>query len=110
MKDQGRERRRLKRFRSRVPALLLVDGKAVDAHVKNLSKEGLFLRTDQLPEPGASVQVLLKPGDGRKIELNGTVRWTTKQYPGRSKHPGFGLLFDQVTDEYLQLYEDILTS
>ena len=79
-----------------------------DGHVKNLSKEGLFLRTDSLPLPGQPVQVLLMPPDGPEVEVVGTVCWTTDQVPDRSPQKGFGLKIDDPTDAYLEFFQRVL--
>ncbi len=48
----GRERRQLKRFMSRIPAIFVCGSLKAEGYVKNLSKEGLFVRTESLPLPG----------------------------------------------------------
>ena len=108
MADLGRERRKLKRIVKRIPAFFISGSLHGDGYIKNLSREGLFMRTDNLPEPEEPVQILIKSSDGRKIEVNGTVRWTTAQFPGREEHAGFGMHVDPLTDAYRDFYQNLL--
>ena len=106
--SSGRERRKLKRVIKRIPAFFMCGTLHGDGYIKNLSKEGLFMRTDLLPAPGEMVQILIQARDGHKVEVTGTVRWNTAQFPGRDPHPGFGMQIEPVTSEYRELYESIL--
>ena len=109
MNDEGRERRRLKRFMSRIPATYVCGKLTGRGAVKNLSKEGLFVRSDTVPEPGQTVHVLLQPPENPKVEVVGTVRWTTDQLPSRAPgQTGFGLRIEDPPDAYLELFARIL--
>jgi len=79
-------------------------------HVKNISKGGIFLRSEILPQPGHEVRVLFHDRAGNKIELHGTVRWTTAQLGvGADARPGFGVQFSQVDGAFREFYEELLT-
>jgi hypothetical protein len=106
----GIERRKLKRFMTRIPAIFRCGPLTGKGFVKNLSKEGLFLRTDRLPKPGMRVQIVIEGPDGGKIEVVGMVRWTTEQIPDREPQPGFGMRFDGVTEDYIDFFERVLLS
>ena len=109
MNDEGRERRRLKRFMSGIPASFVCGSQAARAVVRNLSKEGLFLRSDTLPAPGATVQVLLQPPGNPKVEVMGIVRWTTDQLPDRIPgQTGFGVRIENPPDAFLELFARLL--
>ena len=108
MADPGRERRKLKRIVKRIPAFFTSGSLHGDGYIKNLSKEGVFVRTDLLPEPGEAVQVLIKSPTGEKVEITGTVRWTTEQFPGRDPQPGFGMYIEPMTDSYADFYQNLL--
>ena len=102
------ERRRLKRYGKLIPALFLaghIKGKGL---IKNLCKEGIFMQTRRLPAPGAEIRILINPEDGRKIEIEGTVRWTTDQLQDRVATPGFGMLIHPVSADYLEFFQDLL--
>jgi hypothetical protein len=79
-------------------------------HVKNISKEGLFLRSEILPAPGSEVRILFHDRQGNKIELHGNVRWTTAQLGRESgARPGFGVQLAAHDDAFREFYEEILT-
>ncbi len=48
----GKERRRLKRVVKRIPIRFSAGGLRGQGHIKNLTKEGLYIRSHLLPEPG----------------------------------------------------------
>ena len=103
------ERRRLKRAVKRIPARYQSEGLIGKGHIKNVTQEGLFLRTDRLPSPGAQVRVIFEPKNGPKVEVSGTVRWTTGQLqPTADSAPGFGMQIENVTEEFLEFFENIL--
>ncbi len=104
------EKRRLKRTVRRIPVTFASGATHGNGHIKNLSQEGLFLRTDTLPASGDLVSAVLFVPDGGKIEVFGTVRWTTAQLAvSEDVKPGFGMHIDQRNDAYLQFYEHLLT-
>ncbi len=103
------ERRRLKRVVKRIPARYQCEGVIGKGHIKNVTQEGLFLRTDRLPSPGAPIRLVFEPEDGPKVEVSGTVRWTTGQLPrAADTSPGFGMQIENVTEEFLEFFENIL--
>lgn len=106
---KGKERRKLKRFVRRIPAKFSSPTMHGTGHVKNLSKQGLFMRTNVLPQPGEEVAVVILTRDRRKIEVIGTVRWTTAQLPnGTPAQPGFGVHIDRASDEFVEFFTDLL--
>jgi hypothetical protein len=107
----GRERRRM--LRRAIPSIRAAfeagELRGV-AHVKNISKEGLFLRSDILPPPGSEVRILFHDRRGDKIELYGCVRWTTAQLGGDTgARPGFGVQLLKADEAFREFYEEILT-
>ena len=78
-------------------------------HLKNISKEGLFLRSEILPQPGSEIRILFHDRSGNKIELHGTVRWTTAQLQEADARPGFGIQFSNVDSAFRDFYEELLT-
>jgi DNA-directed RNA polymerase specialized sigma24 family protein len=73
------ERRKLRRILKRIPAAFEAGQLRGKGHIKNVSKEGLFVRTTVLPPTGTDVRVIFHDRTGSKIEVHGTVRWTTAQ-------------------------------
>jgi uncharacterized protein (TIGR02266 family) len=105
----GIERRKLKRTVTRVPASFESGTLRGTCHIKNVSKGGLFLRSDVLPPRGSEVRVLFHTREGRKVEVNGTVAWNTDDLPEETDaRRGFGIRFLELSDGYLEFYEQIL--
>ena len=105
----GRERRKLKRTVARVPASFEAGELRGKGHVKNVSKGGVFLRSDSLPEPGSDVRILFPSRDGRKVEVTGIVVWNTNEVAGQPEiRRGFGVRFHEYSDAYREFYEEIL--
>ncbi len=106
---KGKERRKLKRYVRRIPAKFSSPTMHGTGHVKNLSKQGLFMRTNVLPLPGEEVSVIILTRDRRKIEVIGRVRWTTAQLGGRTPaQPGFGMYIDRASDAFVEFFTDLL--
>lgn len=106
----GVERRRLRRVMKRIPAAFEAGKLRGKGHIKNISKEGLFVRTDVLPIAGASVRIVFHDRHGSKVEVRGTIRWTTAQLPPEEKaKPGFGVYIEPGNDEFHDFFEGILT-
>lgn len=108
MQESGGNRRRLKRYVQRIPVRFQSAGLRGQGHIKNLHKQGLFIRSSLLPDPGAEVRVSFESRDGAKIEVEGVVRWTTDQVTAGDSQSGFGVLLTRVDDCYLRFFEQIL--
>ena len=65
-------------------------------------------RSHLLPEPGTSICVEVVSHDGSKVEIRAVVRWTTAQLREGGGAPGFGVMIEQRTPEFLGLYESLL--
>lgn len=103
------ERRRLKRYVERLEVNFQCGRMRGQGHVRNLSKEGLFIRSDRLPQPGLAISITIESSAGDKIELEGTVRWTTAQLSQpRSVPAGFGVRLDEMNPSYRELFEALL--
>lgn len=108
MGPDGKERRRLKRVVKRVPIRFEAGGLRGQGHIKNMTKEGLFIRSHLLPEPETRVRIEISTKDGSKVEVDGQVRWTTAQLGDVSAPPGFGVMITARTPEFLELFESLL--
>lgn len=104
----GKERRKLKRVVKRIPIRFETGGLRGQGHIKNLSREGLFIRSHLLPAPGDMVCVVFGAPNGQKVEIIGTVRWTTAQLQNSDAPPGFGVRIDQPGPDFREFYESIL--
>ncbi len=106
----GIERRRLRRVMKRIPAAFEAGKLRGKGHIKNISKEGLFVRTSVLPSAGTPVRIVFHDRHGSKVEVHGTVRWSTAQLPPAEKaKPGFGVYIEPGNEEFSEFFEHILT-
>ncbi len=111
--DRGssRDRRKLKRMVKRIPAAFEADDLRGRGYLKNVSKGGLFLRTEVLPVAGTGVRVLFHNRDGSKIEVQGKVAWNTSQLDAADRgetRPGFGMIFDTTDNAYREFLEQLM--
>jgi hypothetical protein len=108
--DQAKvDKRYLNRTVTRIPATFASGTTHGNGYIKNLSLEGLFLRTEALPQTGDLVDVIFFIPDGNKIEVSGTVVWTTAELgPAYGAKPGFGIQIDEPSQDYLGFYEELL--
>jgi uncharacterized protein (TIGR02266 family) len=106
----GKDRRKLKRLVKRIPAAFECAELRGRGYIKNVSKGGLFLRTDALPAAGTAVRVLFHNRDGTKVEVSGTVAWNTSQLDRKHDEvrPGFGIFFDSSEDAYREFFEQLM--
>ena len=82
-----------------------------EGYVKNVSKTGLFLRASPLPSVGTQVRVFFTDRKGARVELSGTVRWTTEQLPPSERaEPGFGIHVALGNEAFTEFFEQILFS
>lgn len=78
-------------------------------HIKNLSKQGVFVRSNVLPMPGDRVSLVIERRDGSKVEAAGVVRWTTAQLGDPEiAQPGFGVELSAANREFESFFEEIL--
>lgn len=106
---QGKTQRKLKRYVRRIPAKFSSPTMRGTGHVKNLSKQGLFMRSNVLPGPSEEVSVVILASERRKIEVIGRVLWTTAQLGGRTPaQPGFGMCIERASDEFVEFFSDLL--
>ncbi len=111
MPERKYKRVRLTRKMKPIRAAFKTDRVHGEGQIGTLSREGLFLATEELPGPGDSVTVIFSDRSGSKIEVCGTVRWTTAQLPpGKCSRTGFGMHLEFLSDEYREFYEDLLVT
>lgn len=70
-------------------------------HLKNVSRAGVFVRTADLPRPGAPVALQFEsPPTGGMVNLRGEVRWSTDGLGAQTLHSGFGVLLHEPPREF----------
>jgi uncharacterized protein (TIGR02266 family) len=93
----------------RIPVRFATNSVRASGHIKNLSKEGVFIRSNVLPMPGDTVTISFETPDGRKVETEGSVRWTTAQMADHeAAQPGFGVQFHRTGTDYQDFFTQIL--
>ncbi len=81
----------------------LVEGKG---WVTDLSRMGMFIASETLPEPGERIRVVFEDASGAKLDVRGTVRWNTGPEPGPVS--GFGIKLHKPSPEYLDLCQALI--
>ncbi len=76
--------------------------------VRNLRKAGLFVATRLLPKPLENVRLGITLGNREKLELRGTVRWTSADRPQSGRVSGFGVRLEPPTAAYLAFFESLV--
>lgn len=111
MPERKYKRVRLTRKMKPIRAAFKTDRVHGEGQIGSLSREGLFVATEELPGPGDFVTVIFSDRSGSKIEVCGTVCWTTAQLaPGKCSRPGFGMHLEFLSDEYREFYEELLVT
>jgi hypothetical protein len=105
--EEGKERRKLKRHDVRVRVRFETGTVRGQGRLRNLHKEGMFIASHLLPTPLEPLRVVID-WRGHKIEVNGTVRWTSAQFPDRGPASGFGVQLDRPGPDYLEFFASLL--
>jgi hypothetical protein len=71
--------------------------------IHNLSREGVFVRSERLPEPGDPIGLVCYY-EREKVELRGEVRWTSLLAEGADLARGFGVHLPLPGRAFLELY------
>ena len=77
-------------------------------HLKNASREGLFVVTPDPPAIGDRTHLLFQDLAYRWIELHGVVRWRRDESESSpTSQPGFAVELEAPSDAYLQFFEEL---
>jgi hypothetical protein len=98
------------RARARVPTSKIAvrfkaDGSESVGYLDNMTRTGVFVRTDDLPRPGSAVALQFHTPAGALIDVRGEVRWNTEGLSHLLSTPGFGLLLHEPPPEYLEFFD-----
>lgn len=96
-------KRRHRRFPMRMPARFVVEGQDVplrgDAETEDMGSGGLSLRTSRTLPDGATVTIVLEPGDGgEEIEFTGRVVWNRND----DSVTGVGIQFESMGGDQMK--------
>ena len=90
---------------SRIPVRFVAEGSEGVGQLKNVSRAGLFVRSNDLPRPEAGISLQLEvPGTGTSINLRGEVRWTTDGSGTADASPGFGVQLHEPSREFTEFF------
>ena len=91
-----------------MPLRFLSEGIEGTGFLENVSRAGAFVRTSELPRPGAVVVLQFRsPGDAL-VDVRGEVRWTTQGLAGEYVEPGFGVVLQQPSREFRAFFRWVL--
>ncbi len=102
-----KERRRLTRHDVRVRVRFETGTVRGQGRVCNIHKEGMFIASHLLPTPHEPLRIVIESKRG-KVEVNGTVRWTSTEFPDRGPASGFGVELERPGPEYFQFFASLL--
>ena len=83
-----------------LPLRYLSEGVEGVGVLENVSRAGAFVRTSELPRPGAVVVLQFRSPSGALVDLRGEVRWTTRGLADPDVASGFGVLIQEPPHEY----------
>ena len=79
----------------------MAEGSEGVGHLKNVSRSGLCVRSDDLPRPGVPIALQLElPTTGALVNLRGEVRWSSDRLGGAAAQSGFGVMLHEPTPEF----------
>ena len=91
-----------------MPLRFLSEGIEGTGVLENVSRAGAFVRTSELPRPGAVVVLQFRSPGGVLVDLRGEVRWTTQGLAGEHVEPGFGVVLQEPSLEFRAFFRWVL--
>lgn len=83
----------------------MAEGTEGVGHLKNVSRAGLFVRSNDLPRPESAIALQFEtPGTGISINLRGEVRWTTDGSGSADPAPGFGVQIHEPSIAFAEFF------
>ncbi len=83
----------------------MAEGAEGMGHVKNVSRAGMFVRSNDLPRPESAISLQFEtPATGESINLRGEVRWTTDGQGSAHPAPGFGVQLLEPPREFVEFF------
>ena len=76
--------------------------------MQNVSKSGVFVRSEEIPVRGETVKLTFARSFGDWVTVQGEVRWTTQHLDvDRPVRPGFGLRIAEPPAEFKAFYREL---
>jgi PilZ domain-containing protein len=99
----ARARRRV--LTSRIPIRFVAEGSEGVGHLKNVSRAGLLVRSNDLPRPECPITIAFEnPATGQSINLRGEVRWTFDGQGSPDPSPAFGVQIHEPSREFTEFF------
>jgi hypothetical protein len=99
----ARARRRV--LTSRIPVRFMAEGVEGVGHLKNVSRAGLLVRSNDLPRPECPISLAFEhPESGESINLRGEVRWTTDGQGSADPTPAFGVQLHEPSRSFSDFF------
>ena len=76
----------------------VAEGSESTGVLRDVSRQGVYIRSSQIPRPGAVIAVQFEGGDGRLIDARGQVRWNVS--PRGDKPSGFGVIVHEPSQRF----------
>ena len=97
------------RARTSIPVEFEASEMRGSGKIENLSAQGLFVGTTDVPAEGDSVRLRFSAPGEPSVELTGLVWWTTLSAPDRARRaPGFGLRLLDDSEAYDRIVSRLL--
>lgn len=110
-KNQGRDKREFPRIDARIKVSFKSMGDFVEEYTKNISRGGIFLKTDRLLDPNARIELMLSfPEDRKEHRIVGRVtRLVVMSDPETDERQiyGVGIHFLKVEEETLKAIDEL---
>ncbi len=88
----------------RIPVRFVAEGTEAVGQLKNISKAGLFIRSEEMPRCGCPLAIQFESPDGRLVNLRGEVRWRTRDLVNPDVPPGFGVQLHEPPAPYREFF------
>jgi hypothetical protein len=99
----ARARRRI--LTSRIPVRFMAEGSEGVGHLKNVSRAGMCVRSEDLPRPGVPIAIQFEaPSTGELVNLRGEVRWSSDRLGPDTSQARFGVLLHEPPPEFRDFF------
>ena len=88
----------------RIPVRFVAEGAESVGYLKNVSRAGLFIRSEDLPRPGCPLAVQFESPEGGLVNLLGEARWRTSDLMNPDVPPGFGVQIHEPPRPYRDFF------
>jgi PilZ domain-containing protein len=89
---------------SRIAVRFMAEGAEGLGHLKNVSRAGMFVRSNDLPRPECTITIQFDNPTGGTVNLRGEVRWTTDGQGAVDRSPGFGVQILEPPREFAEFF------